>query len=48
VTAGELVVEYPTVINVGFEWHIDGDANRNASVGVSFRRLDDPRRRAGV
>ena len=32
VTPGELVIEHPTLINLGFEWHIDGDANRNASV----------------
>ena len=31
VTPGELVVEHPTLINLGFEWHIDGDANRNAT-----------------
>src|SRR5262245_42387809 len=38
VTPGELVIEHPTLINLGFEWHIDGDANRNASVDVSFRK----------
>ena len=37
-TAGELVVEPPTLINLGFEWFIQGDANRNAAVQVSFRR----------
>ena len=31
VTPGELVVDPPTLINLGFEWLIDGDANRNAS-----------------
>ncbi len=38
VTPGEFVIEHPTLINLGFEWHIEGDANRNASVGVSFRK----------
>ena len=38
VTPGEFVVENPTLINLGFEWMIDGDANRNASVEVSFRK----------
>src|SRR5262245_299125 len=38
VTPGELVVEHPTLINLGFEWHIDGDANRNAKVDVSYRK----------
>src|SRR5688500_10253446 len=37
VVAGELVVEPPTLINLGFEWLIEGDDNRNASVAVSFR-----------
>ncbi len=38
VTPGELVIEHPTLINLGFEWPIDGDANRNASVEVSYRK----------
>ena len=37
VTPGELVVEPATLINLGFEWWIEGDDNRNASVAVSFR-----------
>jgi hypothetical protein len=39
VTPGELVVENPTLINLGFEWLIEGDDNRNASVAVSYRRV---------
>jgi len=38
VTTGEFVVEPPTLINLGFEWFIQGDENRNASVEVSFRK----------
>ena len=38
VAAGELLVEPPTLINLGFEWSIEGDDNRNASVDVSYRR----------
>lgn len=38
VTAGEFVVDPPTLINLGFEWMIDGDDNRNASVEVSYRK----------
>ena len=38
VTAGELLVEPPTLINLGFEWSIEGDDNRNAAVEVSYRR----------
>jgi hypothetical protein len=41
VTPGEFVIEHPTLINLGFEWHIDGDANRNASVDVSFRKQQE-------
>jgi hypothetical protein len=37
VTPGEFLIEPPTLQNLGFEWFIDGDANRNASVMVSYR-----------
>jgi len=37
VNAGRLVVEPPTLICLGFEWEISGDANRNATVNVSYR-----------
>jgi hypothetical protein len=42
VTPGELVVDPPTLINLGFEWLIDGDDNRNASVDVSYRKVGEP------
>lgn len=35
--AGELLVEPATLIALGFEWPIAGDANRNASVTVFYR-----------
>ncbi|MDW8353763.1 MAG: hypothetical protein RMK57_04455 [Bryobacterales bacterium] len=35
---GRFVVEPPTLINLGFEWEIRGDANRNATVQVRYRR----------
>ena len=38
VTAGELVVEPPTLISLGFEWYIEGDADRDAAVAVAYRR----------
>ena len=38
VKAGELVIDPPTLINLGFEWLISGDDNRNAKVEVSYRR----------
>lgn len=37
VRADSLVVEPATLINLGFEWYISGDENRNASVLVSYR-----------
>lgn len=37
-TAGELIVEPPTLINLGFEWFIEGDDNRNASVAAAYRK----------
>ncbi|MFN9430288.1 MAG: hypothetical protein ACK6DX_09090, partial [Acidobacteriota bacterium] len=37
VRPGRFVVEHPTLHNLGFEWKIEGDANRNARVGVRYR-----------
>jgi hypothetical protein len=37
-TPGRFHAEHPTLHNLGFEWLIDGDANRNASVEVRFRK----------
>ena len=48
VTPGEFVIEHPTLINLGFEWHIDGDGNRNASVEVSFRKQGETAWRRGM
>lgn len=38
VSAGEFIVDPPTLINLGFEWMIDGDDNRNAAVEVTYRK----------
>lgn len=40
--AGKFVVEHPTLMNLGFEWPIRGDANRNATVTVRFREAGEP------
>lgn len=40
-TLGDFVIEHPTLINLGFEWNIGGDANRNAKVDVSYRKQGD-------
>jgi hypothetical protein len=37
-TTREFIVDPPTLINLGFEWFIQGDDNRNASVAVSYRK----------
>jgi hypothetical protein len=37
VTAGEFVVEPPTLVSLGFEWRIAGDDNRDANVDVTYR-----------
>jgi len=34
----ELVIDHPTLVNLGFEWVIQGDDNRNANVDVSYRK----------
>jgi hypothetical protein len=39
---GELRIEPPTLINLGFEWFVEGDDNRNASVSVSYRKPGEP------
>jgi hypothetical protein len=41
VVAGELVIDPPTLINLGFEWLISGDDNRNARVEVWYRKQGD-------
>ncbi len=38
VTPGEFITDPPTLINLGFEWFIQGDDNRNAAVEVSYRK----------
>ena len=35
--AGKFTVEPPTLQCAGFEWYIEGDDNRTASVAVSYR-----------
>src|ERR1700743_3660987 len=38
VKPGDLVIDHPTLINLGFEWLIEGDDNRNAQVDVSYHK----------
>jgi hypothetical protein len=46
--AGRFVVEHPTLLNLGFEWQIRGDANRNATVAVQFRPVGEAGWRQGL
>ena len=41
VKAGRFHVEHPTLLNLGFEWSIEGDDNRNAAIGVQFRPVGE-------
>jgi hypothetical protein len=40
--ARQFVVEPPTLLSLGFEWLIEGDDNRNATVAVSYRHMGEP------
>src|SRR5687767_6546379 len=46
-TAREFIAEPPTLVSLGFEWQIDGDDNRNATVSVSYRRRGEQDWKAG-
>lgn len=48
VSAGQLIVQPPTLIALGFDWQIDGDDNRNARVSVQYRRQGDSVWRQGL
>src|SRR5579863_248351 len=47
-TAGELITERPTLISLGFEWHIDGDDNHNAAVSVFYRKKGEQAWKEGL
>jgi uncharacterized membrane protein YgcG len=46
--AGRFVVGHPTLLNLGFEWAIGGDANRNAAVAVRYRAVGESAWRAAL
>ena len=48
VTSRDFYTEPPTLISLGFEWYIDGDDNRNASVAVSYRKKGDQTWKEGL
>ena len=41
VKPGKFIIEPPTLINLGFEWYIEGDTNHNAEVAVQYRKKGD-------
>ena len=43
----ELIAEPPTLISLGFEWLIDGDDNRDATVAVSYHTKGETEWRQG-
>ena len=47
-TAKEFFAEPPTLLSLGFEWRIDGDDNRNATVAVSYRKKGDEAWKEGL
>ena len=48
VKPGELVIDHPTLINLGFEWVIQGDDNRSAKVDVSYRKQGETAWKQGL
>src|SRR5579864_3285482 len=48
VRPGEFIIDHPTLINLGFEWLIQGDDNRNAQVDVSYRKQGETQWRQGL
>src|SRR5215471_15762596 len=48
VKPGEFVIDPPTLINLGFEWVIQGDDNRNAKVEVSYRKQGQAQWKQGL
>src|SRR5438477_4328457 len=48
VKPGEFIVDHPTLINLGFEWLIQDDDNRNAQVNVFFRKRGETPWRTGL
>ena len=48
ITPGELIVERPTLICLGFQWCTSGDDNKNAKATVKFRRVGDTEWKRGL
>ena len=48
VKPGRFIVEPATIHNLGFEWKISGDDNRNATVQVQYRKKGESKWREGL
>jgi hypothetical protein len=48
VRPGEFIIDHPTLINLGFEWLIEGDDNRNAQVEVQYRQRGEIQWKVGL
>src|SRR5271155_2801527 len=46
--SGEFIIDHPTLINLGFEWLIEGDDNRNAQVEVAYRKQGETQWKQGL
>jgi hypothetical protein len=47
-TTGELIVDPPTLMALGFAWNIEGDDNRNAQATISYRRKGEAKWSRGL
>jgi hypothetical protein len=45
---GEFIIDHPTLINLGFEWMVQGDDNRDAQVAVSYRKKGETQWKQGL
>jgi hypothetical protein len=47
-TSRDFITEPSTLLSLGFEWRVDGDDNRNATVAVSYRKKGDTAWKEGL
>ena len=41
ITPGQLIIERPTLICLGFQWCTSGDDNKNAKASVKYRKVGE-------
>src|ERR1700704_906393 len=47
-TVKTFITEPATLVSLGFEWQIDGDDNRNATVAISYRKKGETAWKEGL